>query len=320
MSMTIFLAVAAVGVSVALLVVGLYIWLDRQRIQRDQALKERLEEFTVEATKDAIAILRTTAQSKSVLDKAFAGGKYAQLIEEMTARGGLNWSVGHVAGLVLLGLTVGLLAGVLVDRYLAVAIGVAGAAAPLLYLARKRAEREEKIEEQLPEAVDMLVNSLRAGYSLPAAMNFVGSEIPTPLGPEFIRFYDEQRLGMDVRQALDNLQERLGTLDSRMFALAITIQRETGGNLSEILGSIATVIRDRMNFRAQVKVMTAEANMSAIILAVLPVAMYIMMRILNPEYSAALTDTETGRLMLLYGAVSVTVGYVVLRRMAAVRL
>lgn len=303
-----------------LMVVGAYIWLDRRRLAREQAMRARLSELSEFTPGSAVEILRRDAPSKSVIDRILSNRELAATLAQEVGRSGLGWTPGRVVGYSLGGFVLGVLTGILTDLPTGVAVAAVGTAAPYVYVLRKKKEREGKIEEQLPEAVDMLVNSLRAGYSLPAAMNFVGGELPAPVGEEFTRFFDEQRLGMDARQALDNLQARLNTLDARMFVLAILIQRETGGNLSEILGSIASVIRERMNFREQVKVLTAEANMSAVILSLLPIAMYVLMRFLNPSYVAQLTTTDTGKLMLLYAGVSISIGYVVLKRIAKVEI
>ena len=130
---------------------------------------------------------------------------------------------------------------------------------PLLWLKREAgASARAAFEAQLPEALDMLVNALQAGYSLQAAMEFVGREMPEPLGPEFVRFYDEQRLGMEVRMALLRFQERVGTIDARMFVTSLLIQRETGGNLGEVLTNLATLMRERVTFRVQLATLTAE--------------------------------------------------------------
>jgi Flp pilus assembly protein TadB len=183
-----------------------------------------------------------------------------------------------------------------------------------------RAARARQVERQLPDAVDMLANALRAGYSLPASLGFVGNELPAPIGPEFVRFHDEQRLGIDTRQALDNLQRRLGTADARLLVLAITVQRETGGNLSELLARLAQLVRDRMAFRAQVDVLTAEARVSAKILAALPLGLLALLQLVNPAYVHELVTTGAGRGMLAYGAVSLTVGFFWLRRLTRIEV
>ncbi len=311
----------ATAVSSLLLILGLYFYFNRQRIARERSLRERLGELAgLSRTTDSVAILRDTESSNSILDAVLEGRSFVAKLEASTAQSGLGWSAGEFAGFVLLGMMAGVLASFVVDPLLALLVGALGMATPFVIVARSKAKREKAIEEQLPEAVDMLVNSLRAGYSLQAGMSFVGTELPYPLGPEFVRFYDEQRLGIDTRQALDNLQGRLGTLDARMFVLAILIQRETGGNLSEILGNISTVIRDRINFRGQVDVLTAESKLSAVVLAAIPIGMFFFIRFVSPDYAAQLTDTEFGQSLILYGVVSLVIGFFWLRRVAHIEV
>ncbi len=194
------------------------------------------------------------------------------------------------------------------------------AALPLPDLLSRRAKRALRVERQLPDAVEMLANALRAGYSLPASIGFVGSELPEPLGPEFVRFHDEQRLGIDTRQALGNLERRIGSLDGRLLVLAITVQRETGGNLAEVLSRIADLIRQRIAFREQVSVLTSEARASAKILAVLPIGLFGMLLVVSPSYASELTATTSGRAMLLYGAVSLAVGFMWLRKLSRIEV
>ena len=322
MSNNLILASIGAAIGAAVLVVGLFVWFNRRRLDEERQLRERLGDLATGAVGRAsdVSILRTDAVSTSIIDRLLSGRTVLSTIETDARASGLGWTAGQFLSFVIAGLMVGVLAAFFVDWTIAVALGLIGAVLPFIVVAQKKSARLKKIEEQLPDAVDMLVNSLRAGYSLQAGMNFVGTEMPAPVGPEFNRFYDEQRLGIDVRQALNSLTERLGTLDARMFVLAIMIQRETGGNLSEILGNISTVIRERINFRQQLDVLTAEAKLSAIVLTILPVVMFFVIRISNPDYLVPLTDTDIGKSMLLYGFVSLFVGYLVLRKMSSIEV
>ena len=318
------LAALATAIGTAVLVAGLLLYFNRRKLTDEKALRNRLDDLAVgqqnRSSADSISILRKTVESKSVIDRLLSGRQIAAGLEEDTRLSGTGMSAGQLVGFALSGAMLGVLSAFFIDKFAAIAVGLAGAVAPFIVVANRTAARVRQIEEQLPDAVDMLVNSLRAGYSLQAGMHFVGTEMPAPVGVEFNRFYDEHRLGMDVRQALQGLTDRLGTLDGRMFVLAIIIQRETGGNLSEILGNIASVIRDRINFRGQLDVLTAEAKLSAVVLTFLPVVMYAVIRISNPEYMKPLTQTDTGKLMLLYAVVSLAIGYVVLRKMSKIEV
>jgi tight adherence protein B len=308
------------GVGVLAVVIGTWVLVSRRRLAEEAALRARLARLSPSAEAEELAIIRDASRSLNPLDRLLAGRSFAAVIEEETARAGLGWSAGRFALYVLLGLGVGALATLVLPRAAAVLVGLACSLLPFVVVSSARRKRERAIEEQLPDAVDMLVNALRAGYSLQAAMQFVGSELPAPVGPEFARFHDEQRLGVDVRQALEGLQERLGTLDGRMLVLAMIIQRESGGNLGEVLGNIADIIRERINFRGQVAVLTAEGKLSAVFLTVLPLLLFVLMQALNPTYTAQLTSTSLGQFLLVYAAVSLVLGYVVLRRIADIEV
>jgi tight adherence protein B len=201
---------------------------------------------------------------------------------------------------------------------IALLFGIGGAILPFANLKRLQAARIKKFEDQLPDALEMLVNALKAGYSLQAAMEFVGNELPAPLGPEFARFYDEQRLGVDVRTALIAMQERIGTTDVRMFVTSLLIQRETGGNLGEVLGNLAQLMRERVAFRGTVATLTAEPKMSARVLAGLPLVVFLFLTSTNKDFLTPLLTTDTGHMMLAYAVVSVIVGYFVMMRIAKV--
>lgn len=182
----------------------------------------------------------------------------------------------------------------------------------------RQARLRRLVEEQLPDAVDMLANALRAGHSIQSAMEFVGQEMPAPVGPAFLRFHEEHQLGLGLREALQQLQQRLGTADARMLVMAMHIQRETGGNLTEVLGNIGTIIRDRIEFRGQVRVLTAEARLSATVLSLLPIGLLLVIRVVNPGYLESLTSTTTGPRLLLYAAGSLALGMLWLRRIATI--
>ena len=315
--------ITAVGAAIGalVLVLGGYIFINRRQLTSASVVRDRLSGLGGIVGESATApILKRVEESDSVIDRFLAGHPFQAMVEDEARRGGLRWSAGQFVSYVLVGVVVGSLSAIWLPFIFALPLGMIGALAPFFIVARRRAQRERKIEEQLPEAVEMLVNSMRAGFSLQAGMNFVGTELPEPTGPEFARFYDEQRLGVDVKQALLSLQERLGTLDARMLVLAILIQRETGGNLGEILGNISRVIRERIQFRDHVGVLTAESKMSAIILSLLPVLLFFIIQVSNPEYIGELTNSDTGQMLLIYAVVSLVIGMFLMQRMAKVEV
>lgn len=319
--MNVLLTAIGAAVGALLLVVGGYIFINRRQLSSASVIRDRLSGIGGIAGDTATApILKSLEESDSVIDRFLHGHPFQAMVEDEARRGGLGWTAGQFVSYVVTGVIVGSLSAVWVPFVMALPLGIVGALTPFFIVARRRAQREKKIEEQLPEAVEMLVNSMRAGFSLQAGMNFIGTEMPGPTGPEFARFYDEQRLGVDVKQALLGLQDRLGTLDARMLVLAILIQRETGGNLGEILGNISRVIRERIQFRDHVSVLTAESKVSAVILSLLPVLLFIIIQMSNPDYIGELTTSDTGQMLLMYAAGSLLVGIVLLQKMSKVEV
>jgi tight adherence protein B len=228
----------------ALLVLGTYALVNRRRLAAAEVLRRRMGDSAPIATQ--MNILRDDRRSSvGAIDTLLDSMKVSESLEYELLRAGATWTVGEfVLGsavaasvLMLLGQQFG---------FLTAWIGTAvGAVLPFLILRKMQANRKRKFEDQLPDAIDMIVNAMRAGFSFQAALKFVGDEVPSPLGEEFTRVYDEQRLGADTRVALLSMQDRVGTLDAKMFVTSLLIQRETGGNLSEVLSGLATLIRDR---------------------------------------------------------------------------
>src|SRR5690606_32588898 len=179
-------------------------------------------------------------------------------------------------------------------------LGIAGTLIPYGGIRHQQRRRLDKVEAQLPDALDMMVNALKAGYSLQAAIEFVGREIPEPLGPEFARVYEEQRLGVEMRHALDGMQTRLPSTDLKMLVTSVLIQRETGGNLGEILTNISTLMRTRQTFRGHLAGLTAEPRMSAYMLTAMPPAVFLLIIATNREYITPLLVDPRGKLMLVY--------------------
>jgi tight adherence protein B len=304
---------------------GGLVFVNRRRLLSAQAARDRLT--------DAPTALRGTGGPVSTILRDERVSEIRALNELLSGRGVTLQLTGELAragsrqrpGEFLLITALAGLVGMTLVSYaigpLSAVVGLAaGMSVPWLLLRRRQAARARSFELQLPDALDLLTNSLKAGYSLQAAMEFVGRESTAPLGPEFLRFYDEQRLGVDVRTALLALQERIGTDDARMFVTSLILQRETGGNLAELLQTIGTLIRQRLQFRGQLATLTAEPKASARLLSAMPFVMFTAMFLLNPAYMRPMLAAPGGRAAIGVALLLVAAGYAIMSRIADVEI
>ena len=320
--MTYLLLVAVFGGTI-LLIIGLFAFVNRRRLAAGDAARQRLRQGVQTGGPIDVAIFREqqTASGFGFLNQLLEGRGITRTVQTQLDKAGSKLTVGVFIMIFVVCLVgAGALGSMVAGMFGAVIAGAVGGFAPIAWLKKAQSMRAKKIGEQLPEAIDMLVNALRAGYSLQAAMRFIGDEMSGPVGPEFARFYDEQRLGIEVRSALLNLQDRLGTLDVKMFVTALLIQRETGGNLAEIMTNISTLMRERLALRGQIDVLTAEPKMSAVVLTALPILLFGAINVMNRGYVATLYSTSQGRSLLIYGAASIVVGYFVLQRIGDIEI
>src|SRR5205814_5908006 len=185
----------------------------------------------------------------------------------------------------------------------------AGLAAPFLWLMHSRKTRVAKFEEQFPEALDLMARAIRAGHAFQTAMGMVADELPEPVGPEFKTTFDQQNFGLPLRDALNELSDRIATLDVRFFVTAVLIQRDTGGNLAEILDNLAHVVRERFKIHRQIRVHTAHGRFTGYVLLALPAALSVALNFINPEHMALLFHEHMGQMMLIGAIVMQTIGY-----------
>jgi tight adherence protein B len=191
---------------------------------------------------------------------------------------------------------------------------------PYFLVRRARARRLSRIEHQLPDAADFIARALRAGHSFTNVLQIVGNELPEPLSSEFRIAREEINYGVPMGEALHNMAERIPLTDLRYLIIAVLIQRESGGNLAEILGNISTIIRSRLKLVAQVRVLSAEGRMSAWILGLLPFAVMLMLALLTPDYVSLLWTDPTGVRLLWYAAGMILFGVLWLRKLIRIRI
>ena len=202
----------------------------------------------------------------------------------------------------------------------ALLLGLLPGAIPLLYVLKKRAKRFYKFEEGLPPALDLMVSGLRGGHSLVSVLGMVSTEAPEPIGPEFRICFDEQNYGLELRTALENLAIRVPIQDVRIVMTAILIQKETGGNLAEVLDKCAHVIRERFRLKKEIRVKTAQGRLTGWILSLLPLGLGILLYLIKPEVVSLLWKKPLGIKMLYTGAVMIVIGSFIIRKIVRIRV
>jgi tight adherence protein B len=205
---------------------------------------------------------------------------------------------------ILIGLAVGLLAGFI----------------PILVIVFKRTRRFREFEKHFPEALDLLARAVRAGHAVTTGLEMVGKELTEPVAGEFRTTFEEQNFGLPLRDALLNMTERIPLLDVRFFVTAMLIQKETGGNLAEILDNLSRVIRERFRIRGEVRIRTAQGRMTAGILIALPPIMMFVLHTLNPGYMKPLFEDPMGHWMLLTAGILQVVGSILLWKIVQIEV
>ncbi|HXW13889.1 MAG TPA: type II secretion system F family protein [Terriglobia bacterium] len=243
-------------------------------------------------------------------------------LRNFTAQAGIQMRPGK---LVLISAVVGLTAfEVMYIIYssfaLAVLAGVAGTFLPLGFVAIKRARRMAAFQRQFPEVIDLLSRSVRAGHSFASGMEIVATDLPDPVSTEFRITFDEQRFGLPLRDALLNLCDRVPLVDVRLFVIALLVQKETGGNLVEILGNLAHVIRERFKIAGDVRVRTAQGRLTAGVLIALPLTMLFLLHLVNPNYIKVLFVEHLGKMMLLGAFVMQVIGAIIIWRIVTIKV
>ena len=202
----------------------------------------------------------------------------------------------------------------------AVVVASAFTPLPLIYLLRRRAQRFAKFEQQMPEALDMLVSALQVGHSLVTAIGALSENCAEPIASELRKLFDEQNFGIDLRTAMTNLTERVPVQDVRIFVAATLIQKESGGNLAEVLSKVAQTTRERFRLKKQIMVHTAQGRLTGRILSLLPALLGLGMYFVNPEGMSILWTSPTGQKML-YGATGmIFVGWLIIRKIVAIKV
>jgi tight adherence protein B len=197
---------------------------------------------------------------------------------------------------------------------------VVGFFLPYSFISYKRTQRFRKFDELFPEAIDTLARAVRAGHAFTTALEMISAEVSEPVAGEFRQLFEEQKFGMPVRDALMNLTERMPSVDVKFFVTAVMLQRETGGNLAEILDNLSYVIRERFKIQRQVRVYTAQGRLTMGLLMGMPPIIVVVMMTLNPGFMRPLFTDPIGHVLLVAGLTLQTVGYFVIRKIIRIQV
>jgi tight adherence protein B len=196
----------------------------------------------------------------------------------------------------------------------------AGAAAPLGYVAYRRGRRFSRFEVMFPEAIDLLTRAVRAGHAFPTALELIATELGEPVSGEFRKLFEEQKFGLPIREALMNLAERMPLVDVKFFVTAVMLQRETGGNLAEILDKLSYVIRERFKIHRQVRVYTAQGRLTMMMLMGLPFLVVGVLMLINADFMTPLFTDPIGHTLITIGVVMQTIGFFLIRKIIHIQV
>lgn len=297
------------------LLVVLAIWMLATSDTKQEVIRRRMEAVRKAERRGDVSLDLKLARDEMLssvptLHRLMMHWAWSIRLQDYIAQAGLRIKVGK---LVLISAVMGLGVYVIVGHFypqfpIAAALGLAAAAAPCTYVGWQRQKRLREFEERFPEALDLLGRAVRAGHAFTTGLEMIAKESAEPIASEFRTTFEEQNFGLPLRDALLNMTERIPLIDVRFFVTALLIQKETGGNLAEILDGLARVIRDRFRIYREVKVRTAQGRLTAGILIALPIFMMIVLTVLNPGYMRVMFEDPRGATMLTVAAGMQVVG------------
>ncbi|TWT39964.1 Bacterial type II secretion system protein F domain protein [Phycisphaerae bacterium RAS1] len=284
---------------------------DGQDSRRQNAQKNSIED-----------VRRRAAEATGFMARAFSKMSFTAKFQRALEQADMPWSAPQV--LVNLSAVATLLMAALMFFQMpllaAAGVGAGVFILPVLYLFRARKKRLNRLVDQLPDVFELLSQALRAGHSLASGMQLVAKEMPDPAGIEFGRVFHEQNLGLKIEDAMRNMADRVDMLDVRFFVTAVLIQRQTGGDLAEVLDKIGSVIRERIKLFGTVQALTAEGRLSGYVLLALPVIVFVVMLQVNREYAMLLLTNPIGKMMLTIAIVMQIMGWLMIKKIVNIKV
>jgi tight adherence protein B len=296
-----------------------------QRQARARVLRDRLSTVQKSAAEPPpeVALLRDEVLSRiPAFDTWLRRSERVSLLQKMLAQGNVDVRAGNF----LMFCAVSALAFAAIASFAGgnLMFGWAGALlgffVPYAYASHRRTKRFQKFEEKFPEAIDTLARAVRAGHAFTTAIELIANEVAEPVAGEFRQLFEEQKFGLPVRDALLNLADRIPLVDVKFFVTAVMLQRETGGNLAEILDNLSYVIRERFKILRQVRVHTAQGRLTMLLLMALPPTIVVVMLLINPGFILPLFKEWLGHIAIVVAISLQTVGYFVIRRIIRIQV
>ena len=312
-------------IAVALTVEVVWQWWFSSQSAAARRTQKRLK--SVEASRedgtDNLSLLKRRRLAESASTEAFLRRlSGVELMDRVLQQSGCKWTVAGLLVNTALCFLIGLFIALMVQPFLTVAIAAAilCSLAPMLYVSRKRSKRLIKIERQLPEVADLIARSLRAGHPFPSTVQMVADEMAEPIASEFRLVADEVNFGISMAEALQRLAQRIPLTDLRYMVVAVLIQRETGGNLAELMTNISFLIRERLKLLGQISTLSAEGRLSAWILGLLPVAICLVLGTINPNYFNMLIEDPDGINLIIAAAFLMLAGVLWMRKIIHIHI
>lgn len=304
---------------------GFFTWWSSTRGAAAKRIERRLRLMSAGAHggSENLSMLKQRLLSESpAMERLLLRVPRIKTMDRMLEQSGVGWSIAKLLTYSVLWFMAGVVVGSLLRMpwIVPLAMGLTFASIPLMRVLRARNKRLVQLEQQLPEAADLIGRALRAGHAFSSALQMVGDEMPEPIGGEFRIVFDEINYGVSMNDALLNLATRVPLTDMRYFVIAVLIQRESGGNLAEILENISAIIRERLKLLGRVRVLSAEGKMSAWILGLLPFGTALLISIVNPKFMKILWTDPMGVTLIGVGAAMMLFGVFWMRKVIRIRV
>lgn len=324
-SHTLLILSVLVFIAVLLLLEGAYLLWKSYRGPESKKIASRLRALSASRDNSAQTQLLKQRMLSEVplIERFLLSIAKAQRLDKFILQAGLDWTVSRLllscAALGVMGSSV-MLYGLHQPLFITAAAGAAVATLPLLYVNYQRSRRLDKFERQLPEVLDLITRALRSGHAFSSALQMAGDEMAEPIAGEFRIVHDEINFGVSLQQALTNLSERVPLTDLRYFIVSVLIQRDSGGNLTEVLGNLSRLIRERLKLLAKVRVLSSEGRLSAWILGVMPFVLAGLMNFSNPDFMSPLWKDPIGISIIKYMLILMAFGILLLRKIIKIHV